>query len=301
MADPLPPLETGPVEEIPSALLESDATWARRFGGNDTNLAERRRHNQDISAYTAALLREREAHQAQELQNNTKAQNFYFKSLELDRKKTNDAAVLAERDQRMRFANELHPLALEAKQAQTSASLARERATVQGAALKAKLDALQEDHTIGLQTHIDQLLSQGDAPGTKNFALGALRGAALFPSANSELKREILGLAKVKDEALNAYDALPEDQRGNLIPVPMADGSYSFRVKAAPAPIGKETITTINPDKTEKKTVTRPITETPAATPVEPAPSRAALAQKALDDPNATEAHKAAARRILGL
>lgn len=129
MADPndpnaLPPLLPQPDSSvIPPALLgqlQHSSQWAGTFGGSDTNLVERYRHNQDITDYTSALAQQRAQAQAALIQSDKTAQDFYFASQRLDMQQK-------EAQMRMQHANEMAPLNIALKQAQIQAEGAAEK------------------------------------------------------------------------------------------------------------------------------------------------------------------------------
>lgn len=120
----LPPLQSQPDSSvIPPTLLgqlQHASQWAGTFGGSDTNLVERYRHNQDITDYTDALARQRAQAQAALIQSDQTAQNYYFASQRLDMQQK-------EAQMRMQHANEMAPLNLALKQAQIQAEGAAEK------------------------------------------------------------------------------------------------------------------------------------------------------------------------------
>lgn len=137
MPDELPPLA-----ELPSTLpspelvgqLEHSANWASTFGGNDTNIALRRRHNEDINAYAEVLQTQRAQEQANLLAHDKHAQDLYFGMERLNLQEKEAKA-------RMDHAAELHPLKVEAQKASIAAELALEKRRVQEAVLKNSVDA----------------------------------------------------------------------------------------------------------------------------------------------------------------
>lgn len=133
MADELPPLEPMPESNISPEMigqLEHSAQWASTFGGGDTNIALRARHNADISDYANALAAQRQTAQAQALQHDKAAQDLYFGMARMNLQEQ-------EAQQRMQHAAELHPLKVQAQQANIQADLARERASVSSALVQA--------------------------------------------------------------------------------------------------------------------------------------------------------------------
>lgn len=159
MADELPPLAELPAPISPEFVdqLEHSANWARRFGGQDTNIAQRHRHNQDIEQYAAVLQEKRAAAQAEQLLHDKNAQSLYFGMKKLD--------LQAEEAQaRMAHAAELHPLKVQAQKAKIQADLTKERAAENLNNLKATVEtqahadteaftkALQDGSTRGIKT-----------------------------------------------------------------------------------------------------------------------------------------------------
>lgn len=155
----LPPLNPYPERGVTPEFvgqLERSANWARTFGGADTNIAQRYRHNQDISAYASALQDQREQAQADLLQRDKAAQSLYFgmQRLELQEK---------EATARMRHAAELHPLKIKAQESQIAADLARERREVETAAFKntARIEEEEDTHVFY------KALNEGKARGVR--------------------------------------------------------------------------------------------------------------------------------------
>lgn len=115
---PQPDAATVPPEML--GQLQHASQWAGTFGGSDTNIAERSRHNADIQDYATALDQQRQAAQAAAIQTNQTAQNLYFNSLRLNMQNQ-------EAQMRMQHANEMAPLNIQLKQAQILAEGAAEK------------------------------------------------------------------------------------------------------------------------------------------------------------------------------
>lgn len=183
MADELPPPEPLPEGNIsPEFLgqLEHKARWAGTFNEATTNLAQRQRYNQDITAYGEALAQQRAQHQYEALQKDKAAQNLYFKTQQMDLQKR-------EAEARMQHANELFPLKKQAQESQVAADLAREKALVQAAALKST--AAQQEHvdTDAFHATINNGLAQGIKIGTPEYVDLVTRARLDAPAMKSEI------------------------------------------------------------------------------------------------------------------
>lgn len=207
-ANGLPPLAQIPQDSTtipPEAMgqLEHAAEWAQTFGGNDTNLALRARHNADINAYAQALQSQREAAQANLIQTNKQAQALYLGSRRLD---TQEQVAQANID----HADAMAPLNQAAKIAQTNAANAREAATTQSSLLQAQHDQLQANATIGLSKAMTDAM-QDFQPGTPGYKDAVIQNLIQFPNASKELQAGLLknaGIVTSPDDFISgAIDA----------------------------------------------------------------------------------------------
>lgn len=206
-ANGLPPLAQIPQDSTipPEAMgqLEHAAEWAQNFGGSDTNLALRARHNADINAYAQALQSQREAAQANLIQTNRTAQNLYLGSQRLDMQEQVAQANMA-------HADAMAPLNQAAKIAQTNAANAREAATTQSSLLQAQHDQLQANATIGLSKAMTDAL-QDLQPGTPGYKDAVIQNLIQFPNASKELQAGLLknaGIVTSPDDFISgAIDA----------------------------------------------------------------------------------------------
>jgi hypothetical protein len=194
MADDLPPLAEQPDStSIPNSLLQQlqhSSQWAGTFGGSDTNIAERARHNQDINTYAGALLEKRAEAQQNLIQTDQTAQNLYFKTLQLNLQQQ-------QAQQKMQNAAALLPATLQLKQAQIQADQARAMATTHADLLKAKHDQISADDTLGLSQHMNEILDR-TKPGTEDYQAGVTRGLMSFPNADKNLQSALLKNAGIQ-------------------------------------------------------------------------------------------------------
>lgn len=198
MPDDLPPLDPEPQTAAPSpdfvGQLEHSADWARTFGGSDTNLAERARHNQDTAAYAAVLATQRQTAQANILQNSKAAQDLYFGTQRMTLQEQ-------EAQQRMQHASELHPLQMQAKQAAIDADLARQTASVtSGLAQSAKAKALADQQAAADSDTLkfvngEQDLATQFGRGTPQYQQGLLDLHASTPAGDQQFKAPYVSAA----------------------------------------------------------------------------------------------------------
>lgn len=194
MADDLPPIV--PMSDssvVPPELLgqlQHSAQWAATFSPSDTNVVQRARHNEDITNYANALTAQRQAAQQNLIQTDQTAQNFYFKSLQLDMQQK-------EAQMRMQHANEMAPLNIASKQAQIEADQALEKARTNADLLKARHDSISAADTTGLSQHMSEILDRAQ-PGSEDYNAGVLRGVIEFPNADKTLQANLLKNAGVQ-------------------------------------------------------------------------------------------------------
>lgn len=357
MADELPPLAQVPQSVSPEMIgqLEHSASWAETFGGSDTNIAQRQRHNQDITDYATALAQQRAEHQAALLQSDKHAQDLYFRTQQMNLQ-ANEAA------QRMQHAAELQPIKIQAQQAQIAADLAREKATVQSSlvqAAKAKSQAEQQD-TADSDTlkfvNGESELAQRFGRNSQAYHNGLLDLHVATPAADQQFKTPYVAAAisatSKQDPIATGFRGTPEEARSRYGPnATLHETSKGVWTVTLPADAQQKTLDAT--DRAKSVTTARASVDTPerwhkdlkemvdqyggeamvpqhkwrefedrkakigqppvaqpaavvvpmpsgAAAVVAPIPvDKVALAKAALGDPNASEAHKAAARKIL--
>jgi hypothetical protein len=182
MAD-LPPLSPYPESPITPEFvgqLEHSANWARRFGGMDTNIAQRARHNQDLEGYAKALGQQRETEQERLLQTDKRYQDYVFGMQRLDLQEREAMA-------RMRHAEEIQPLKIQAQEASIRANLARERAAVQVDHLKNKALEQEEYDTEAFTKALNDSIASGIKIGTPEWSEAITRARLSAPAMKSEL------------------------------------------------------------------------------------------------------------------
>lgn len=194
MANELPPLKgQSDSTSIPNDVLnqlQHASQWAGTFGGSDTNLVQRYRHNQDITDYAGALEQKRAEAQQSMIQTNKVAQDLYLGSLRLDQQQR-------ESNLRMQHANEMAPLNMAAKTAQIQAEQARAVASAHADILKAKHEKLEADDTLGLSQHMNEIMDRAK-PGTEDYNAGVTRGVLEFPYANKAVQSALLKNAGIQ-------------------------------------------------------------------------------------------------------
>jgi hypothetical protein len=222
MAD-LPPLSPYPDSGITPEFvgqLEHSANWARTFGGaNTTNIAQRARHNQDLEGYAAALSEQRAAEQEQLLMTNKRAQDLMFGMRRADLQEREAMA-------RMRHAEEIQPLKIQAQEAAIRASLARERAAIQADNLKNKALEQEESDTESFHKALNDGIKSGLKIGTPEWATVVTQARLAAPAMKSEIfddtwkatsrsplsPQEAIDNAVEKKKAMMALDAQKQTQ-----------------------------------------------------------------------------------------
>ena len=218
--DTLPPLE-----EMPEAILTPDQTshaadWAATFGGSDTNLAQRVRHNQDIAAYTKAIQDQQAAHLQDKIATDQTAQNLWFRQQELAQRGQTHESTLAQRDAEFQ-----QNLALRQSQAD-SVNAVR--------AMQANHAKVAADHLTGFATTMNQAIAAGATPGTQAYRNAALNALTTYPAVNPQVAQRVFGLAKIQatpDEVLSTWNTIPPEQRAVTSFSTNADGTLNFRAR----------------------------------------------------------------------
>lgn len=170
MAD-LPALEEIPEELLgggKSGVVKKNAQWAATFGGSGTNLAQRRRHNADIRSYAEQVQEEQAAAAENDIRTKKTAMDFYFRSKDLENKHRMAEASLAEREQRMRMADELQPLKVEHLRATTKQVGATERR-------KLVEEKMREEHTAGVNNAVADMMERGVKRQSPEWSAGLAR------------------------------------------------------------------------------------------------------------------------------
>lgn len=160
MPDDLPPLQPQPDStSVPLDALQHAAQWAGTFGGQDTNVAQRARHNQDITAYAGALANQRAQEQQQLIQTNQTAQNLFLGT------------------QRLQLQEQQAQMHMAVQAAQLQATGATERR-------KAAEAVTQANATAGLNQGMSDLLQSGVSPQSPQYQQGLANLLAQFPQAD---------------------------------------------------------------------------------------------------------------------
>lgn len=141
---------------VPLDQLQHSANWASTFGGSDTNIAQRARHNQQIQEYGDALAQARAAAQMQVLQTNQTAQNLFIKTQQLQQKELMDNAHLQ----------------IEAARVVAQGAAERRRAAEAMA---------QARDTAAFNQHISDMIVSGVKPQSGDWKAGVASGLAQFP------------------------------------------------------------------------------------------------------------------------
>lgn len=187
MADELPPLSRLPAQPLSPELvgqLEHSANWARTFGGSDTNIAQRFRHNQDIEQYGAVLQQQREQAQMETLQRDRAAQSLYFGMEKLNLQEKEAKA-------RMAHAAELHPLKVQAQEAKIKADLRKDSAAVVMDDLKADIDEQTQADTETFLKTLKDGRTRGMRPGTDEWEALVIDARLAAPGMPTKLYDDI--------------------------------------------------------------------------------------------------------------
>lgn len=142
--DTLPPLEDIPEDLLTRPLnpTASAGAWAATFGGSDTNLAQRRRHNVDLVEHGQAQQAAQKAHFFDELGKDKIKQDLYFRQRTLDSTIANREAALGLREKQfdatLAAKEKMNEVTGDLRLAQTQ--LAQQRATALASASKAKME-----------------------------------------------------------------------------------------------------------------------------------------------------------------
>lgn len=311
-----PPLEESPPKAPDAASLaqaQGAANWAETFGKGDTNMMLRKRHNQDIARATEMNQAAQEAHQFNELKTNKGALDLFIRGRKLNMDLQLGEAQLRERAQKAEAAEELLPLELKAKETQIQLNKTRAVAAYNADQRKMEAEAREIEHGDLLDEHVAIVRRSGVHPGTPEYFRGVEEGLRKYHFAPPQMQQTLRGTAKIIPRP---EDAPLEVTRTTEV---VGDGTDQIRTErtvtsqkqsragyeATTPPAGADFLNqlglkaagTAPAAPTAQRTTPAPAR--PAATPT-PAPDRAAIARKALSDPNASEAHKAAARRLLG-
>lgn len=295
MADATPPLNPQPDSSIISpdqlGALQHASRWAGTFGGQDTNIVQRARHNQDINEYAAGLAAKRAEEQARLLQTNQTAQNLWLNT------------------QKLQLQQEQHAMHMQVQAAQLLATGATERR-------KAAEAMAQATDTAGLNQHVADMIASGIKPQSPEWQAGLANGmvqfshahptdiskfgASLFPGQKLTPEEYIAAAVKLKGQAAAAGFQNPtiREYQGNPNVV---EGTVAH-TQDPRLRLGH--LESLRSKATDKNIVDYLDKEILAAhTEMEDAKTAAKvdLAKRALADPAADPAHKAAARKILGI
>lgn len=197
---PQPDAATVPPEML--GQLQHASQWAGTFGGSDTNIAERARHNQDITDYATALDQKRQAEQAAAIQTNQTAQNLYFNSLRLNMQQQ-------EAQMRMQHANEMAPLNIQLKQAQILAEGAAEKR-------RATEATAQAQDTAGFSQDLADGIAGGVKPQGPGWSALLANTIANYPSTDPKV------IARYGPQTFPGEQLSPEDYVAKAIAVSQA-------------------------------------------------------------------------------
>lgn len=309
-----------PLEKLPEPITGADvedarhnAEWASRFA--PTNLAERYWANQKITGYRDLLQEQHAAALENRIQTDQTAQNYFFKSKELEMKEAAAAQALREGDVKMQQTLESFPLAQKVRESQLLLNGTRERAAMNAELRKAEEENRRLEHTDQLGEHMANLSRVGIYPGSVEYHRGVEEGLRRFPFVPAQTHIDLRSTAKIIPRPEDApvevtrttevvgdgtdqirtertVTSQKQSRAGYEATTPPAGGEFlrNLGIKgAAPAPNAPAA-----PAAQRQAPAPAPVARTAGA------PDRAELARRALADPNASEAHKAAARRILG-
>lgn len=193
MAD-LPELVDLPPEVAEPAYGNRAAWFANTFGGSDTNLVQRRRHNVDLRRYAEGAQAQQAAHQMETLAQDKGAQDLWFRQQQLGLQREKARADLALRHDlatvdienkrsMIDLREQTAPLIMEAKRAQIAATGAT-------AKLRAMQDARQATDTAEFSSHIAELIERGVKPHSDEWSAGIAVGLSEFPFANPAMVRQ---------------------------------------------------------------------------------------------------------------
>jgi hypothetical protein len=313
----------------PIDIMRHNAEWADTFEGGTTNLALRRRHKQDEVDYAHELTNRREMMAAQEVQSDRVKQNFYFKEKQA---KLNEelARERLNRDREMHEAT----LGLRVQQERTAAAAERAKLSTINSQEEIKRQSAEDTHKFSESVAAAAKLHRAGTPEyTQAVAQARLDAPAvdkvffddIWKTTNSELPPdEVVKQARaVREQLPNATTTVSAN--GGVSVTQRAPGEHNperktlmgLRDKAMDdlASLTEKSAKASSDKERQLLEQRRPMLEQRAkgyadelaamSAPAAPAVAtqgdpRLALAQKALSDPSASEAHKAAARKILG-
>lgn len=182
-----------------SPVVRRNSEWADTFVDASTNAAQRQRYAVDQQALASQLLDQQQEAQMQELKTNKVAQDLFFRQRDLQRKTQLDKATMDIRHAEDARKEQLFPLQLEAEKAKAGASAALETQRLNKELRDAKLATKVASDTDAFETKMHDLMLQ-HAPGSKEFAQGALEVVASHPLVPNDLRKTWLAQADVKND-----------------------------------------------------------------------------------------------------
>lgn len=170
-----------PDELADPEVIRNRGQWAEKFPG--TNMAQRARHNKDTLAYTQQLQDERALREMERVKTDRVAQAAYFREKEFQvRQKTSG--------QLMEHRAEMHDKTLELREAQTRATISRERALATAAKAKEELTQRVADDTALFSERVTEVIKTY-RPGTPDYARAVAEARLQAPAADKAVFDDI--------------------------------------------------------------------------------------------------------------
>ncbi len=206
--------------DLELAGAQHAADWASRFGGGDTNLAQRNKHVDDIVNYNSMVQQQHDQQLAAQIQTGKNAFNFWKATQDLKQKERLHAQDMA--------------LKAPLIKAQQDAAIARAEASHKSDMLKAQHELQAAQHLTGFADTLQEGFAQGVQPGTKAYQDLAIKALLANPHADKNVVQHVFGLAKLKadpDEVLAQWNAIPADQKAATVWESKPDGTIGFRAR----------------------------------------------------------------------
>lgn len=230
--DSLPPLEEMPDAVLAPSQTAHAADWAATFGGSDTNLAQRQRHNADILAYTKSIQDQKAAQLQNDLQTNQVAQNLWFRQQDLARKEQTSADSLAQR----------------AAQFQQQQALREASANSVNAVrdLTVRHQLAQQQDLTNFSKKVGDVMDQGYGPGTSEYRDAVISASIAHPNADPRVVTNAYKAARIKEtpqDVLNVWNSIPPEQRSVTQFTTTADGTLAFKARnVTPEELQRQTV-----------------------------------------------------------